>query len=360
MFIEADEPRRRPAFTLIELLVVIAIIAVLIALLLPAVQAAREAARRSQCVNNLKQLGLAIQNYHSSNNMLPPTGAPAASASGFANDFSMKARILPFLEQSALYDAINIGATNAAIFGGTGVLFTAGTAKVNVFLCPSDANDPGSTVTVGTNSGKVGSTNYPNNIGTFWGNNGSLDGPAYELPSGTVYGAPVSFAGVTDGLSYTVIWSEWVKGTYQTATSGLHQTYLSSATYPGNAPLNLDAAAAACQASTTPYNGKAANYAAGSATAWDRRGEFWIAHYCGSGGCYSHINMPNKKACVASNATQLDTWYSFIGASSNHPGGVNAAMLDGSVKFVKDSISPATWRALSTKGGGEIISADSL
>src|SRR6516225_68203 len=93
---------RRRGFTLIELLVVIAIIAVLIALLLPAVQAARAAARRMQCVNNLKQLGLAVQNYASANDAIPP------NSSAVTNDFSMKARLLPYVEQSALYSALNM------------------------------------------------------------------------------------------------------------------------------------------------------------------------------------------------------------------------------------------------------------
>src|SRR3954464_3747138 len=97
---------RRRGFTLIELLVVIAIIAVLVALLLPAVQSARESARRTQCVNNLKQLGLAIQSYSDVNGSLPPTGSNAANSST-VNDFSMKARLLPFMEQMALYNSLN-------------------------------------------------------------------------------------------------------------------------------------------------------------------------------------------------------------------------------------------------------------
>ena len=134
--------RLRAGFTLIELLVVIAIIAVLIALLLPAVQAAREAARRSQCVNNMKQLGLAIQNYVSANDSLPPTGDARNTATEgiYTDNFGMKTRVLQFLEQNALYNALNwsfIADPSTAVLGA-GANDTVITAHINVFLCPSD------------------------------------------------------------------------------------------------------------------------------------------------------------------------------------------------------------------------------
>ena len=145
-------PRHRPAFTLIELLVVIAIIAVLIALLLPAVQAAREAARRAQCVNNLKQIGLALHNYHDQNNSFPPGGvqlflpgnnSDSVGWNGLSNTLSWRALILPQLEQSPLFNAINLSVTPAggATAGNPGAGYTIWTTAINSFLCPSD---PGS------------------------------------------------------------------------------------------------------------------------------------------------------------------------------------------------------------------------
>jgi prepilin-type N-terminal cleavage/methylation domain-containing protein/prepilin-type processing-associated H-X9-DG protein len=351
-------------FTLIELLVVIAIIAVLIALLLPAVQAAREAARRSQCVNNLKQIGLAVMNYESSNGALPPTGA--VSPSGFPpsqiGTFGLKTRLLFYMEQAALFNTVNFGLEPEDAGGANDTIII---TKVNAFLCPSDANDPGAafpyTMKNGSGTFPPGSTNYPNNLGTLYRSNGGLyDGPAYVLGASqattattpalanTPSNGVVTLASISDGTSNTVIFSEWVKGVNNTTSPGLQQIYNATLAFPTtNSYVPLLTYFNACNSSNAIH------------TAFSRKGIDWCNQWNGQGGGYSQVMTPNTKACYFSGDGQNYVDHTLIGASSSHPGGVNVGMLDGSVRFVKSTVAPSAWWALGTSAGGEVISSDS-
>jgi prepilin-type N-terminal cleavage/methylation domain-containing protein len=272
----------RRGFTLIELLVVVAIIAVLIALLLPAVQAAREAARRSQCVNNLKQLALAVHGYNDAVGALPPTAStsPSGTPSQPTNNFSLKARILPYLEQSAAWNSLNqtYGITTAQNY-------TVDTILINTLICPSDGNIPDTTVNVsGPGTRQQNYTSYPNNIGTIFNlavNGGRHDGPTYHM--GTPGQGPiVTLAAITDGTSNTVIFSEFVRGKYQlTSTAGgIWRVYNSTNPWPTSvapATQNYEYYYQGCLTSKTVYP----NY--------DQKGRLAFHENCCSGGGYSHI-----------------------------------------------------------------------
>jgi prepilin-type processing-associated H-X9-DG protein len=331
---------------LIEILVVIAIIGLLIALLLPAVQAAREAARRSQCANNLKQLGLAVQNYSDVYGALPPAAATGPSGS-LMNNFSMKTRILPYLEQPALFDSMNV-----CFWQETPQNATSLTTMVDAFLCPSDGNVPCGTYAVsGAGDRQVGYASYPNNLGTTPTNNGGqYDGPAYFMgagePAPLPLAATVTPAGITDGMSNTVIWSEMVRGRNGTTLPGPNQVYLMSIPPPPpNAFIPLITFVTACKVAT-PLAG------------FDYKGRIWGTDYAAEGGGYSHIMTPNQNACVFQGQPRPDeTSAVCVGASSFHPGGVNVGFLDGSVRFIRDGVNPQTWWALATRAGGEPFDA---
>ncbi|WP_435009072.1 DUF1559 domain-containing protein [Tundrisphaera lichenicola] len=365
---------RRKAFTLIELLVVIAIIAVLISLLLPAVQAAREAARRAQCTNNLKQIGLAMNNYMSANDVTPPLFVDPITNGGVdQQNFSQHARLLPYMEQTPAYNAINfqVGARWGPGVSGddpaAGGLYGAinGTAictQVSSFLCPSD-NNPGraqnSQIIVGqVNRPYTATCNYPSNFGLNRAyNNWVPNGPSYVSSNwDDALKRTTNYSSFVDGTSNTVIFSEWVKGSGVDPAAGLTKNRLgmvygtggnpagapsSPQGYAGTSYLNDFTAAQACQ------NGNLAQY-------WSWKGE-WA--YYGKTMHYTHTQTPNRKSCTS------DDWGragEMISASSLHPGGVNVVLMDGSVRFIKSTINFQAWYALATPDGGEILSADSF
>jgi len=366
------EAERRRGFTLIELLVVIAIIAVLIALLLPAVQAAREAARRSQCVNNLKQIGLAIHNYISSNETVPPAGGytnlPTYDGHQYAGPL---VRMLPNMEQQAAYNAYNFsfgdygsnGMPAPLNYYGPTANVTVMSMKVASFQCPSDGN-PGNAGNVASGSTPavpvampMGTNSYGMNNGTERRYNGNkLTGVAWFLGGHPDIGQRVTLAKVTDGTSNTAAFSEWVKGhsgKYTVANTPTLPTNIPGVTYYSTAGIgssgSLVGEASACQSSQSLY--------------WDYRGEYWTVGHAGRGGTYSHNNTPNKKSCASSTTAtsgNLNGYESHMVPSSFHSGGANVLLLDGSVKFIKDSVNLQTWNGLGTIANGEVISADSL
>ena len=345
---------KRRGFTLIELLVVIAIIGVLIALLLPAVQSARESARRAQCTNNLKQLGLAIHNYVSTNDALPPGGQvrsniyAAPNGPGWVDgpqNFSMKCRLLPFMEQGTLYNAMNFSVSAiwnqgdgiARPVDGFYINQTARPTKVAFFTCPSDTNVPG-----GSDPQGIG-VSYPNNCGlNRYNNNWQSVGPTYYQGNDNGLCRTLNFASITDGQTNTVMFSEYVKGRGNNNTDGLHQAYTLTVTTLPQGYNNADnALAQICDQVKSRQ--------------WDFKGEVWMIQDNGRGGGFCMTQTPNRKACVDPGVSGVDN---LIGASSKHPGGVNCLMVDGSVRFVKSTVNIDTWHALASIAGGEVINGD--
>ena len=327
---------RRSAFTLIELLVVIAIIAVLIALLLPAVQSAREAARRAQCVNNLKQIVLAMHNYHDVNNALPLGRTLQA---GTYRPFSQQARILGFMEQTNVFNSLNFNLSSYDPSNATGAA-----SVINSFLCPSDTVGPIPTGLILPNY-SVGAVNYRANEGTsvamwFGGDDTSnVNNGIVIPPNGLFYSDQlIKLASVSDGTSNTAAFSEHLIGDFSNSIA----TDLSDTFEPGTHPITSDDAYQMCLA--TVVNNL-------SMQGYSNVGAPWTYGYH-STTSYWHSGPPNSRSCMFPPSRISTT------ANSRHPGGVNVGLADGSIRFVKSTINIQTWRALGTRNGGEVISAD--
>jgi prepilin-type N-terminal cleavage/methylation domain-containing protein/prepilin-type processing-associated H-X9-DG protein len=312
---------RARGFTLIELLVVIAIIAILMALLLPAVQQAREAARRTQCKNNLKQIGLAIHNYESSHRTFPP------GRLNFPMVFSAQAQILPYLDGANLYNLIDFNVRPS--FGPPSTPMTqnevAARTVVPTYLCPSDFEQ--------VPQNDFGPTNYVACAGSGVGASASIrsgDGVMF-------HGSRIRFRDVTDGLSNTVCFGEHTlgKGGNPSSPAG------GSPVDPELEVLELAGGTATTDAACVPGGGN-----------WSGlRGAKWLNGHYGDT-LYNHYYAPNSRQFDCGNASHN---FGLTAARSRHDGGVHVGLCDGSVRFVSENLNLATWRGLATCGGNEIL-----
>jgi prepilin-type N-terminal cleavage/methylation domain-containing protein/prepilin-type processing-associated H-X9-DG protein len=379
---------RRRAFTLIELLVVIAIIAILVSLLLPAVQQAREAARRTQCKNNLKQIGLGLHNYLSTHSKFPPgrllpdlmvggvvstsytsynatTNNPAA----WAGNRSVHIFILPFMEQDNIYKLINMSGPNSQqMTTGGGVTpinpnFAAYNNAAALYLCPSDAN-----------TGRVISeNNYVYNFGgstpyagaanttqqTNWTATITINGQTVTCGGTGAFTAGKALADrdFSDGLSNTAMFSERTKGSGRTPSTS-PPTPADIITSPNrvNTMLTPDSMYNSClNAPKVPSNFNFTSFGR-----WLTGSDFsngWpFAAY--SGTMYNHVATPNWIGQDCGNWSAISDTpgeHAIISARSMHTGGANVMMADGSVRFASDNVDTNLWRAIGSRGEGETI-----
>jgi prepilin-type N-terminal cleavage/methylation domain-containing protein/prepilin-type processing-associated H-X9-DG protein len=299
-------PRKRCAFTLIELLVVIAIIAILIGLLLPAVQKVREAAARLKCSNNLKQIGLAFHSYHAANERFPP-GFVSASATvnsdGLGPGWGWAAHLLPYVEQDNLFRQINFAQDVRASSAGPR------TTSLSVFLCPSDSPVGPTFMTVDDGGNPLVAVAFANYVGV---------GGTYEVTgfpdtgTGVLYrNSRTRVADVTDGTSNTMFVVE------RASKRSPMTTWVGAVTGCIAPPLN---------------------------PALDDEGP--------------PVLVLTNTGTAADARTPSNPLDHVEDANSRHTGGVNALFGDGSVRFVRDSVNPVVWEAISTRAGGEAVSLD--
>jgi prepilin-type N-terminal cleavage/methylation domain-containing protein/prepilin-type processing-associated H-X9-DG protein len=385
-------PRSGRGFTLIELLVVIAIIGVLIALLLPAVQQAREAARRIQCTNNLKQIGLGLHNYQTAIGAFPPgrmtpdiiksgvpnlngptsyslTNAPYTPGT-WTGIYSAHCHILPYMEQVAAYNALNFAGPNLGQLLDTAgnVIspnYTSYTLTSNSFICPSDPNNtpkPGGENNYRANFG--GSTIYagggirPDNTPRPGTDNGAF-----------TYGPALTIANFTDGMSNTVMFAERTKGSGKFGQVGDKSdvVFLAAGTITPTflGAVDSDTLMPFCnrsfQASDFFYqSGRYLNNPTGNPPFGLQFSDGWgYAWYVAS--LYNHAAPPNwvgYDCGLGSSIVDVPSEHAIMSARSTHPGGVNTLLGDGSVKFIKNTVNIQTWRAIGTRAGGETVSSD--
>jgi prepilin-type N-terminal cleavage/methylation domain-containing protein/prepilin-type processing-associated H-X9-DG protein len=340
-------------FTLIELLVVIAIIAILIGLLLPAVQKVREASARASSQNNLKQLGLACHSFESSNMMLPGFAPAPSGGNSTSFGYSVHARVLPFIEQENLGRTFDMNTT--PLFTGTfpgltlnPVMVNTARTTVKTFLCPADGQEP--LYTTITGGGTHAGTNYVVCMGS--GQVGPTFGNTYDPRHPTDglfwYGSKVKLTDITDGTSNTLMWSQTLRGTNGGTLSGTPRSALS--------PEQRRRLYANISRGVNPMGGLSPQLTEAdglAATSWvSNRGGSWIWGNASVNGFVAYLTPNSDTPDIAAHG---QGWFS---ARSSFSGGVNVGLADGSVRFVRDSVPAANWRAAGTRAGGETLALD--
>lgn len=323
-------------FTLVELLVVIAVIGVLLALLLPAVQAARESARRSQCLNNLKQIGLATLNYEQSHKTLPP-GRLLPIAWG------QHTRILPFLEETAVHNIVDL---EQAVAQNDARL-----QHVKVFICPTDSEDRLANSPTEDEQHGWGRNSYRANAGSETGQMTGSGPPRNQTENNNglfLTNKVIKLARITDGTSHTALFSEMIRGDGDDFVIEEPGDFfrISEGARTGDQVYD-----ACMKLDTSTYNKKKFQFS--------RAGRNWTrGTYVASR--YNHVMPPNGRSCSRSDGggalgAVVNENGGAVTASSRHPGGVNLVRADGSADFITDDVDHALWRAMGSRDGGEVV-----
>jgi prepilin-type N-terminal cleavage/methylation domain-containing protein len=348
----------RPAFTLVELLVVIAIIGILVALLLPAIQAAREAARRSQCINNLRQLGIAALNFESSKKEFPVGRYAGFDSNGNTiPQWGHLSRILQYTEDEAIFRLIDFRPTPPAPPNSGPGQSAAKFQKPTIFICPSEGADRMDDVVCSQADERwlgVGRTSYHGNGGSKSGRAFTIQSiaPAVEYREDNdgifVTSVAIKIKQVTDGTSHTALYAERCWGDANNASV--------------ETPSDWFRISGTNQDANTIYTKCAAVTPATGASQWSCSGRNWV-HGDYATSRYNHIMPPNAFACSQStagnlNAIPINEDGGAHTASSRHRGGVNMVCADGSTHFVADGIDRLVWNAVGSRNGAEVVGSD--
>lgn len=339
-------PLNKPkaGFTLVELLVVIAIIGVLIALLLPAVQQAREAARRMQCSNNFKQLGLAFHNYHDTFKTFPPYVIKSSHPDNYSHweSYSGFTFILPFIEQANLHERIKTASQDFFLKNDAGAVHPLHRRNpISAFKCPSDGNFP--------DSAFLGNSNYAMSSGPnlSWNVDPSRENGAFRRVEGT------RFSDITDGTSNTIMLGEFLIGDNDSTGYKLKQDVIRGKSWSGGFESTTQGVItqATVDAYGTTCNSDPSSQSVAAGREWIRGVPYHTV--------FNTLAPPNWKypACMSCGVCGAGDSKGVFPARSRHPGGAMHALADGSVSFISETTDYQSYHAMGSRNGGEVIAS---